>query len=111
MTDSHSNGRIDLRAVDAPSGSGLVDRVVAHVLDQATQHDLLASADLLTRIGRLVRPAVAIAAFVIVCAIAMVRWTDERAAQMPVASLSDWTQTRRVPTNGELVAAFKGYER
>jgi hypothetical protein len=111
MIDPPPYGRIDLRAVDGPRDPGRADRIVASVLDHVVRHDLLRSVDLLTRLGRLLRPAIAVAAVVILCATAILRWMDERGTGTPVGSLSAWTEAGRVPTNGELLAAFKGYGR
>jgi hypothetical protein len=111
MIDLPRDGRIDLRVVDEPSDSGQADRIISSVLAHVAGHDLLASVDLLTRLGRLVRPAIAVAAVVFLCATAIVRWMDERTTGAPVGSLSAWTEAGRVPTNGELLAAFKGYGR
>jgi hypothetical protein len=110
MTDHQPLGRIDLRAIDEPGDPGRIDRIVASVLRQVTSDDLLGATDLLSRLGGLARPAMAAAAILLLCATAVLRWND-RAARAPLGSLSSWAAADRVPTNGELLAAFEGYER
>ena len=109
MIDHQPSARIDLRALDEPHDPNQADRVVSSVLRRAAIDELLEPADLLVRLGAFVRPALAVAAIVILCAIATLRSPGTRGAGMPLVSLSSWASAERVPTNGELLSAFKGY--
>jgi hypothetical protein len=110
MTDSHISARIDLRALDEPVDPAAVDRILESVLKHVASNDPVATADLLTRLGTVARPVIAAAALLIGCAAAILYGTD-RSAATPLTPLSSWAQAQRVPTNGELLAAFHGYEK
>lgn len=111
MTDHQPLGRIDLSALDEPADPQQVDRVVTAVLRRVTSEDRFAATDLLSRLGTLTRPMIAAAAILLACATAAWQWKDHPPAGTPLASLRSWADARRVPTNGELLAAFKGYEK
>jgi len=109
MTEPNPLGRIDLRAIDEPTDTGQMDRVVANALRHLTSADLVRKAGLLDGVGVWARPAIAAAVIVAVGATAVIRWTDTRSPVPTIRSLSAWTEAGRVPTNGELLTAFEGY--
>ena len=111
MTESNPAGRIDLRAVFEPADPQQVDRVIGNVLHYVAANDLIRGDDILARIGRNAAPLIAAAAIVLCCATAILHWTDQRNGVTPVTSVAAWAESRRVPTNGELLASFEGYGR
>ena len=113
MTDRQPLGRIDLRAIDEPTDPRQADRVIGNVLRQVLSKNPVGPADLLSRLGGLIRPAIAAAAILLFGASVTLRRMNDRSAGTPppLTSVWSWAEAGRVPTNGELLAAFEGYDR
>lgn len=114
MTDDPrdpEHGRIDLRVVDEPPISARADRVIASAMSRARwrggpREDVVA--------GLLVyaRPVLAAAAVLLILVAGALRLEPERQSSASSASvLTNWAEAGHVPTNGELLMAFHGYER
>ena len=107
MTD-RTPRRIDLSAL-ASDGE---DRVVAAVMSRlrSTPQPGMDSLELLAR-GAL-RPALALAgALVAAAALLIVRGDPTGSAAPPASVVAAWVDKRHVPTNGELLMEFGGYNR
>ncbi len=112
MTDrSREPGRIDLRAVDAPADPLQAERVIAAAMSRmAVVRE--SRGDVLASIMSYSRPLFAAAAALILIATGTLIVTQRRAAtDQPASLLATWAESSHVPTNGELLAAFQGYDR
>jgi hypothetical protein len=110
MTDptGPSRGRIDLRAINADGGAA--DRVIARAMQQIRSDPLRAEREPLVDIDRYVRPVLVAAAVLAALAAGIVTTTRRPTYDTPaIATLASWVETQHVPTNGELLVAFKGY--
>jgi hypothetical protein len=109
MTDhSRDPGRIDLRAIDASNE----ERVVANVMSTIRSMPVEETVDVWWSIGRYARPVLAAAAGFVIIALGVVALTRRGADETQYAStLEEWTTSSHVPTNGELLATFQGYQR
>jgi hypothetical protein len=68
--------------------------------------------DALTTIVIYARPLLAAAAAIVVIATGALMVTQRPAQEdQPVSVLASWAESNHVPTNGELLAVFQGYER
>jgi hypothetical protein len=112
MTDDARNpGRIDLRAIDEPVLPAQADRVIANAMSRARgragqREDVAAS------LLAYARPVLAAAAVLLILAAGAMRLAPARSATTSSSSiLATWAEAGHVPTNGELLAAFQGYER
>lgn len=112
MTESSREpGRIDLSAIDTPADPFQAQRVIAGAMSRMAAN-CESSGDVLGSIVIYSRPLLAAAAALLLIATGTLL-TTERPAQTDQAAnvLATWTESSHVPTNGELLAAFQGYER
>lgn len=112
MTDqSREPGRIDLRTVDAPADPLQAERVVAAAMSRmAVGRE--SKGDVLASITTYSRPLLAAAAALILIATGTLILTQREAQTVPAEGLlATWAESSHVPTNGELLAAFQGYDR
>jgi hypothetical protein len=112
MTDSaREPGRIDLRAIDEPVDPGQADRVIAAAMSRiAVDRDT--GADVLATIALYTRPLLAAAAAFVLIATGTLIVTERRTeTDQPASVLASWAESSHVPTNGELLAVFQGYDR
>jgi len=112
MTDiSREPGRIDLRAIDELADPARAERVIvaamAHVAaNRNSRSDVFAS------IAICARPLLAAAAALVVIATGTLMVTQRPAQDVqPVGVVVSWAESNHVPTNGELLAVFQGYDR
>jgi hypothetical protein len=112
MTDSSlERGRIDLRPIDEPADPLQAERVIAAAMSRMAANGE-SSGDVLASIGVYARPLLATAAALLLIATGTLIVTQSRIATDQSASvLASWAETSHVPTNGELLAAFQGYNR
>jgi hypothetical protein len=112
MTDiSREPGRIDLRAIDEPGDQARAERVIAAAMSRVAA-DRNSGGDVLSTIVIYSRPLLAAAAALVVIATGTLITTPRRTQQDPPASvLASWAESNHVPTNGELLAVFQGYDR
>ena len=112
MTDSSREpGRIDLRTIDEPIDALQADRVIAAAMSRMKTNSE-SSGDVLSGIVAYSRPLLAIAAALVLIATGTLIVTQSRTSTDQSASmLASWAETSHVPTNGELLAAFQGYNR
>ena len=112
MTDnSHEPGRIDLRAIDEPADPARAERVIAAAMSRITA-DRRARVDALSTIVTYARPLFAAAAALVVIATGTLITTTRSTPQdQPANVLASWAESNHVPTNGELLAVFQGYDR
>lgn len=112
MTDrSRAPGRIDLRAVDEPADSLQAERVIAAAMSR-TGIGREPKEDVLANIMNYSRPLLATAAALILIATGTLIVTQRQAQAVPPESLlATWAESSHVPTNGELLTAFQGYDR
>jgi hypothetical protein len=111
MTDptAPSRGRIDLRSIDVHGGAA--DRVIAGAMEQIRLDPLRAEPDTFGNVDRYLRPALVAAAVLAALAAGVVASSSRRPSYdtPAIATLASWVETQHVPTNGELLVAFKGY--
>jgi hypothetical protein len=112
MTDSSREpGRIDLRAIDEPADPRQAERVIAAVMSGMAANSE-SSGDVLAGIGVYARPLLATAAALVLIAAGTLIATESRTpSDRGESVLASWAETSHVPTNGELLAAFQGYNR
>jgi hypothetical protein len=112
MTDSaREPGRIDLRTIDEPFDPTQADRVIAAAMSRIAA-DRDAGADVLATIALYTRPLLSAAAASFLVATGTLIVTQRRAeTEQPVSILASWAESSHVPTNGELLAVFQGYDR
>ena len=96
--------RIDLRALEP-------DRAQAERVIRAA----LARVDLTPRVlswlAALARPILAAAAVLLLVAFGLLRSAPRRVAPVePTAALAGWVAEGHVPTNGEILTAYRGYQ-
>lgn len=106
MTEQDDDARIDLSAI-APLEAGLEDRVVNAAMLRVRAAPRGAMDDL----ARLWRPGLAAAAVFTGLAIGslLIRNTAV-ATESPETDVMQWVATEHVPSNGELLVAFSGYQ-
>lgn len=112
MTErSRDPGRIDLSAIDRPADPFQAQRVIAGAMSRIVANRE-SSGDVVGSIVIYTRPLLAAAAALLLVATGTLL-TTERPAQSDQAAnvLATWTESSHVPTNGELLAAFQGYDR
>jgi len=108
---SREPGRIDLRAIDAPADPLQAQQVIAAAMSRMAA-DRESNGDVLTSIVIYARPLLAAAAALLLIATGTLIITQGRAqADQPASVLATWAESSHVPTNGELLAAFQGYDR
>ena len=112
MTDiSREPGRIDLRAIDEPADPARAERVIAAAMARAAANRDSGS-DVFATIAVYARPLLAAAAALVVIATGTLMVTQRPAQDVqPAGVLASWAETNHVPTNGELLALFQGYDR
>lgn len=112
MTESSREpGRIDLRAIDHPADPLQAERVISGAMARfAAERD--ASGDVLASIVIYARPLLAVAAALVLVATGTLISTQREAEPVePASVLASWAELSHVPTNGELLAVFQGYDR
>jgi hypothetical protein len=105
-------GRIDLRVID-DADAERADRVIAESLARIAATPQQEPYDpILIWTERYTRPALAAAAVLAAIAIGTLALTEGRgdAPPLEVSALASWAESQHVPTNGELLLAFQGYE-
>jgi hypothetical protein len=112
MTDptGPSRGRIDLRAIDTDGGAA--DRVIADAMQEIRLNRSRATRDPFADVDRYLRPALLAAAVLAALAAGIVATTNRRPpSDTPamITTVASWVETQHVPTNSELLVAFKGY--
>ena len=112
MTDnSREPGRIDLRAIDEPADPARAERVIAAAMSRVAA-DRSAHGDALSTIVIYARPLLAAAAALVVIATGTLMVTQRPSQEdQPASVLASWAASNHVPTNGELLAVFQGYDR
>ena len=112
MTDiSGEPGRIDLRAIDEPADPARAERVIAAAMARIAA-DENPGGDALATIAIYARPLLAIAAALVVMATGTLVVTQRpKRDTQPAGVLARWAESNHVPTNGELLALFQGYDR
>lgn len=111
MTDlTREPGRIDLRAIDVPADPLQAERVIGAAISRMGA-DRESSSDVVTSIAAYARPLLAAAAALLLVATGTLIVTQRRAeTEQPANVLATWAESSHVPTNGELLAAFQGYD-
>lgn len=111
MTDrSRELGRIDLRAIDEPADPLQAQRVIAAAMARMAAGE--SSGDVLASIVTYARPLLAAAAALVLVATGTLLVTHGRTQNdQPASVLATWAESSQLPTNGELLAAFQGYDR
>ena len=105
--DVPTDGRVDLRPLDAGHDEERAAIVRRAVLDRLVPAD--SGTDLRTFV-RMQRGMMAAAAVLLVIAGALVVSDHRRANDSSLDDvLENWLQSRHVPTNGELLTAYRGY--
>lgn len=110
IEDSSEPGRIDLRALDEPADPTQAARVISAALARVA---IGASATTAEPGGQVRRatPLLAAAATVLLLAAGLLLFMPRRGSQDETATLiAHWSASGHVPTNGELLAAFRGYQ-
>ena len=112
MTDiSREPGRFDLRAIDEPADPARAERVIAAAMARIAA-DRNPGGDALGTIVIYARPLLAAAAALVVIATGTLIVTQRPAQDVqPAGVLASWAESNHVPTNGELLALFQGYDR
>ena len=112
MTDiSRHPGRIDLRAIDEPADSARAERVIEAAMSRAAANRH-SRTDVFATIAAYARPLFAAAAALVVIATGTLMVTQRPLQDVPPAGvLASWAESNHVPTNGELLAVFQGYDR
>jgi hypothetical protein len=106
MTDTQSDdGRLDLRALDAAPDAAREDRVVAATLARLRPRDDATLPLLAWR-----RYAFLVAAVLAAIALVSLLAARPRDGASGEYQLADWLQTGHVPSNGELLAVYHGYQ-
>jgi hypothetical protein len=112
MTESpHEPGRIDLRAIDHPADDLQAERVISAAMarfeaGRDSDDDVLANIVIYTR------PVLAVAAGLVLVATGTLIGTQRQTEPVePASVLASWAEASHVPTNGELLAVFQGYDR
>lgn len=112
MTDpSFNNRRLDLRALDAAMDATRDNAVITEVMSRIAS-ETPGAADDITRLVRAQRRLLAVAAVLAAIAAAAVLASPRRPAESPTPApevIASWTESRHVPTNGELLAVYQGY--
>ena len=106
MTDKLPEpGRVDLRALTDAADPLQADRVVRAALARAALGPRPAR-----RVARVT--ALLAAATLLLVAVGVLLLAPERqVSEEPASLIADWAASSHVPTNGELLAAFGGYQR
>jgi hypothetical protein len=112
MTDrTREPGRIDLGAIDQPADPLQAERVIAAAMSRIGA-DGDSSDDVVASIVTYSRPLLAAAAALLVVATGTLIVSQRRTEHdQPANVLATWAESSHVPTNGELLAAFQGYDR
>lgn len=106
---SSDEGRLDLRALDADPDARRADAVVAAVMARIVARRATQSEDVV-RLLRARRDMLAVAAVLAAIAAAAVYASPRGSSDAPGEDvIASWTESRHVPTNGELLAAYHGY--
>lgn len=106
MTDTQSDeGRLDLRALDAAPDGASEDRIVAATLARLRPRDDAALPFLAWR-----RYAALVAAVLAAIALVSLLASRPRGGGSGEYQLAYWLQTGHVPSNGELLAVYHGYQ-
>jgi alpha-D-ribose 1-methylphosphonate 5-phosphate C-P lyase len=103
-----NEGRLDLRVLDAGADDARREALIRAVANRLADVPR-AAADELTRLLRVRRRLLAVAAVLAGVAAATVLANPRRSPAVPADPISTWAQTSHVPTNGELLAVFQGY--
>lgn len=112
MTESsHEPRRIDLRAIDHPPDPLQAERVISGAMARfAAERD--SGDDVLATIVIYTRPLLAVAAALVLAATGTLISTQRQTEPLePGSVLASWAESSHVPTNGELLAVFQGYDR
>ena len=105
-------GRIDLRAIDGPADPARAERVIAAAMSRFAADRNSPKGDVLATITIYARPLLAVAAALVVVATGTLITTPRPTQQdQPASVLENWAESNHVPTNGELLAVFQGYDR
>lgn len=112
MTESpRQPGRIDLRPIDHPPDQLQAERVITAAMARfASERD--SNSDVLANIVIYARPLLAVAAALVLIATGTLISTQRQTEPIePASVLASWAESSYVPTNGELLAVFQGYDR
>jgi hypothetical protein len=115
VTDE-SLARIDLESLADLGSAEQADRVIGAVLARVAAQQSRARLDVLSRVALLARPAIAVAALILVTATMAMHFGVRPTAVSPASAsanvaLTRWIEHGRAPSNAELVAVFEGYGR
>lgn len=112
MTDHPSPGRdkrLDLHDLDAGADDARTNAVVAAVLSRISAGASRRDYDIAALV-RAQRALLAVAAALIAAATATIVSAPRRPTEPRTADvIASWAESRHVPTNGELLAAYRGY--
>ena len=111
MSDhSQEPGRVDFRAISGDPEFADVDRVMAAVWRRHSAERAPLRPTVVTTIVAHSRTLVAAAAILIAIATLTISLPQRDGLTVaPEAALASWAQTNHVPTNAELLLAFRGY--
>ena len=112
MTEEHNAGpqaRIDLRTLDLGENSAREDQVMRAVMQRITSAST--RPDTWESIARMQRRLAAIAAMLLLMAGAVLFAQREQRNSELTDLIENWVASNHIPTNGELLAAYKGYRR
>ena len=113
MTEDHNDrplARLDLRALDVAEDPARSDRMVQAVLERVTTPRArpVESWEWMVRVQR---RAAAVAAVLLLVAGAILFTGRETRSDGLNQLIEEWVISNHVPTNGELLVAYKGYSR
>ena len=113
MTDEHNDRplpRLDLRALDVAEDPARNEVMVQAVLERVTTSRVL-PVEWWESMARAQRRAAAVAAVLLFLAGAVLFTGRETRSDALNQLIEEWVMSNHVPTNGELLAAYKGYSR
>jgi hypothetical protein len=107
MAEEPTDPRIELRPLDWPPDTDQADRVIGAVMRHIAVHPRRRES-VLEALAPYLRPALAAAAVLVAAAAASLVVAPDVAAEQD-SPIARWAEAGHVPTNGELLAAFRGY--
>ena len=110
MTDPRHPQRTDLSALTPDDATR--ERIMVAALARARQTPQLIPDGVDVFVRRALRPALVVASALMAaaaCAVLFIRSEADTPAAVPVSAVTAWVDDSHVPTNGELLAAFRGY--
>ena len=109
INDDSMPGRIDLRSLDDAQSDQREERIVHGAMSRIRLATRDKSETVLESTVRYWRPALAAAAVFIAMAVSAA--AVSRRDRVDSTLLAQWAESQHVPTNGELLTTFQGYQR